>query len=229
MALIVKICGLSTEETLDAALAAGADMVGFVLFPPSPRNLSLKRATELVRRVKNRAETVALVVDLHSGGISEIAETMRPDWLQLHGRETPANVTEIRRLFSGRIMKAIGVRLAGDVALARHYVPVVDRVLFDAKAPQDSDRPGGHGRIFNWRLLQSHPSEIPFMLSGGIDARNLEDAIAVTRPAGVDVSSGVETAPGEKDTALIREFIRAARRVGGGLAPRATQRERSTS
>jgi len=226
MALIVKICGLSTEETVDAALAAGADMVGFVIFPPSPRNVSLKRAAELARRVKKRAETVALVVDLHLGGISEIAETLRPDWLQLHGRETPANVTEVRSVFPGRIMKAIGVRLAGDVALARHYVPVVDRILFDAKAPHDSDRPGGHGRIFDWRLLQSHPSEIPFMLSGGIDARNLADAIALTRPLGVDVSSGVETAPGKKDSALIREFIRAARRIDGGLAPRTTHRER---
>jgi phosphoribosylanthranilate isomerase len=204
-------------------------MVGFVLFPPSPRNVSLKRATELVRRVQKRAETVALVVDLHAGGIAEIAETMRPDWLQLHGRETPTHVGEIRTLFPGRIMKAIGVRLAGDVALAAHYVPVVDRILFDAKAPQDSDRPGGHGRIFDWRLLQSHPSEIPFMLSGGIDARNLEDAIVLTQPLGVDVSSGVETAPGKKDPALIRDFIRTARRVDkevSGLAPRALYRER---
>jgi phosphoribosylanthranilate isomerase len=129
-------------------------------------------------------------------------------------------------------MKAIGVRLAGDVALAAHYLPVADRILFDAKAPEDSDRPGGHGRIFNWRLLQSRATEAPFMLSGGIDARNLEDALAVTHPVGVDVSSGVETAPGKKDSNLIREFIRAARRIDAGMSqldPRRPRRERSAS
>jgi phosphoribosylanthranilate isomerase len=232
MALIVKICGLSTEETVDAALAAGADMVGFVLFPPSPRNVSLKRAAALARRARGRAETVALVVDLHTGGIAQVAEEMRPDWLQLHGRETPARVGEIRALFGGRIMKAIGVRLAGDVALADHYLPVVDRILFDAKAPEDSDRPGGHGRMFDWHLLRSRRIEAPFMLSGGIDAHNLADAIAITRPAGVDVSSGVESEPGKKDPALIREFVRAARRIDSGydeLAERASTHERSAS
>jgi len=232
MALIVKICGLSTEETVDAAIAAGADMVGFVLFPPSPRNLPLKRAAALARRARGKAETVALVVDLHAGGIARIAEDMRPDWLQLHGRETPARVGEIRSLFGGRIMKAIGVRLAGDVALADHYLPVVDRILFDAKAPEDSDRPGGHGRIFDWRLLRTHPIRAPFMLSGGIDARNLSDALAVTRAAGVDVSSGVESAPGKKDPNLIREFLRVARRIEAGMNERDAldpRRERSAS
>ncbi len=232
MALIVKICGLSTEETVDAALAAGADMVGFVLFPPSPRNVSLKRATALAKRVRGKAETVALVVDLHAGGIAQIADEMKPDWLQLHGRETPARVGEIRTLFGGRIMKAIGVRLAGDVALAGHYLPVVDRILFDAKAPEDSDRPGGHGRMFDWRLLRSRQIEAPFMLSGGIDTRNLADAIAIARPAGVDVSSGVETAPGQKDAGLIRDFIRTARRVDAGVSEldgHASPRERSAS
>lgn len=232
MALIVKICGLSTEETVDAALAAGADMVGFVLFPPSPRNVSLKRAAALAKRVRGRAETVALVVDLHPGGIVQIAEEMKPDWLQLHGSETPARVGEVRSLFGGRIMKAIGVRLAGDVALADHYLPVVDRILFDAKAPEDSDRPGGHGRMFDWRLLRSRQIEAPFMLSGGIDTRNLADAIAIARPVGVDVSSSVETAPGRKDPGLIREFVRAVRRVDAGineLDERAASRERSAS
>jgi phosphoribosylanthranilate isomerase len=232
MALIVKICGLSTEETVDAALAAGADMVGFVLFPPSPRNVSLKRAAALAKRARGKAETVALIVDLHPGGIAQIAEEMKPDWLQLHGRETPARVTETRALFSGRIMKAIGVRLAGDVALAEHYLPVVDRILFDAKAPEDSDRPGGHGRMFDWRLLRAKQIEAPFMLSGGIDTRNLADAITIARPAGVDVSSSVETEPGKKDVGLIRDFIRAVRRIDAGhsqLDERAPSRERSAS
>ena len=211
MKLIVKICGLSTEETLDAALAAGADMVGLVFFPKSPRFLDLARAAELAARSAGRAEIVALTVDMDDTGIAAIVDAVEPDWLQLHGRETPERVAAIGRQFDRRTIKALHVSEAADLKAADAYVEAADRLLLDAKPPKGAVLPGGNGAAFDWTILRGFNPGIPYLLSGGLDAGNVAEAIRITRPAGVDVSSGVESAPGEKDPDKIRAFIRAAR------------------
>ncbi len=208
--LIVKICGLSTEATLDAALDAGADMVGFVVYPASPRHVSPQRAAQLGRRVGGRAEMVVLAVDPTDADVAEIGE-VGAGWVQLHGRETPDRVAEIRRMTGLRVMKAIGIRGMGDVAAAGPFAAVADRLLFDAKPPIGATLPGGNGVAFNWRLLRGLTVDSPFLLSGGLDPGSVGEAIAIAAPLGVDVSSGVETAPGRKDADLIRAFIAAAR------------------
>lgn len=211
MSLIVKICGLSTPATLDVALEAGADMVGFVFFPPSPRHLDLAQARELGARVRGRAGKVALTVDADDATLGNIVETLRPDLLQLHGKESVARIRDIKQTFGLPVMKAIGVETVADLASLPGYAAIADRILFDARAPKDATRPGGLGMPFDWHLLENLDLEIPFMLSGGLTADNLAEALRVTRAGGVDVSSGVESAPGVKDADMIREFIRAAR------------------
>jgi phosphoribosylanthranilate isomerase len=211
MSLIVKICGLSTPATLDVALQAGADMVGFVFFPPSPRHLELSRARELGAQVRGHAGKVALTVDADDATLGGIVEALRPDLLQLHGKETVDRIREIKQTFRLPVMKAIGVETSADLAALPGYAAVADRVLFDARPPKDATRPGGLGVPFDWHLLENLSLEIPFMLSGGLTADNIHDAVQITRAGGVDVSSGVESAPGVKDAGMIRDFIRAAR------------------
>ena len=211
MSLLVKICGLSTRETLDAALVAGADMVGFVFFPPSPRHLSLETARELGRQVKGRATKVALTVDADDTTLENIVETLRPDLLQLHGKETIARVRDIKATFALPVMKVIAVETSADLAVLPGYASVADRILFDARAPKGATRPGGLGAVFDWHLLEKLDLQLPFMVSGGLSADNVTEAVRVTRAGGVDVSSGVESAPGIKDPEMIRHFIRAAR------------------
>ena len=211
MSLTVKICGLSTRETLDAALDAGADMVGFVFFPASPRHVSLGAATELGRAVKGRALKVALTVDADDALLDNIVEALRPDLLQLHGSESVARVRDIKARLRLPVMKVIAVASAADLAGLQGYAAVADRILFDAKAPKDATRPGGLGLSFDWRLLQNLDLKIPFMVSGGLDANNVAAALRTMRADGVDISSGVESAPGVKDPDKIRAFIRAAR------------------
>ena len=211
MPLTVKICGRSTRETLDAALQAGADMVGFVFFPPSPRHISLESAGVLGKQAKGRAVKVALTVDADDATLANIVETLRPDILQLHGKETVARLRDIKQQFGLPVMKAIPVATAADLAPLAGYAAVADRILFDARAPKDATRPGGLGAVFDWDLLKDLDLRLPFMVSGGLHAGNVAEAIRVTRAGGVDVSSGVERAPGVKDPDLIRDFIRAAR------------------
>jgi phosphoribosylanthranilate isomerase len=211
MSLIVKICGLSTRETLDVALEAGADMVGFVFFPPSPRHLTLAVGRELGLVVKRRAQKVALTVDADDATLAGIVEALQPDLLQLHGRETLARVSEIKRRFGLPVMKALPVELAADLAALPGYAAVADRILFDARAPKEATRPGGLGAAFDWRLLENLDLELPFMVSGGLHADNVAEAVRVTRAGGVDVSSGIERSAGIKDPEMIRAFIRAAR------------------
>jgi phosphoribosylanthranilate isomerase len=211
MSLIVKICGLSTRETLDVALEAGADMVGFVFFPPSPRHLSLETARDLGRQVKRRASKVALTVDADDAVLANIVETLQPDLLQLHGRETVARLRDIKQKFGLPVMKAIPVETTADLATLPGYAAVADRILFDARAPKDATRPGGLGAVFDWHVLEGLDLKLPFMVSGGLHAGNVAEAVRVTRAGGVDVSSGVENAPGVKDVEMIRAFIRAAR------------------
>jgi phosphoribosylanthranilate isomerase len=211
MPLLVKICGLSTRETLDAALDAGADMVGFVFFPPSPRHLSLETARELGARAGRNAAKVALTVDADDATLGNIVEALRPDILQLHGKESVARLRDIRQTFGLPIMKAIAVETAADLAALPGYAAVADRILFDARPPKGATRPGGLGAAFDWHVLENLDLRLPFMVSGGLHPDNVAEAIRVTRAGGVDVSSGVERAPGVKDIEMIRAFIRAAR------------------
>jgi phosphoribosylanthranilate isomerase len=211
MSLTVKICGLSTPETLDVALQAGADMVGFVFFPASPRHISLETARELGRQAKGRAVKVALTVDADDATLANIVETLRPDILQLHGGESVARLRDIKQAFGLPVMKAIPVERPEDLATLAGYAAVADRILFDARAPKGATRPGGLGAVFDWHLLEKLDLRLPFLVSGGLNADNVADAVRITRAGGVDVSSSVERAPGVKDPELIRAFIRAAR------------------
>jgi phosphoribosylanthranilate isomerase len=217
MALIVKICGLSTPEALDVALDAGAYMVGFVFFPPSPRSVTPVVARSLGAQVRGRARKVALTVDADDELFETIVENLQPDLLQLHGKETPARIAALRKRFGLPLMKAIAVETKSDLAAIETYELVADRLLFDARAPREATRPGGLGKSFDWRLLENLDLKLPFILSGGLDASNVAEALRVTRAPGVDVSSGVESAPGRKDPDKIRAFIRAAREAAAHL------------
>jgi len=211
MSLIVKICGLSTPETLEAALVAGADMVGFVFFPPSPRHVGLDRARALGKQAKGRALKVALSVDADDADLENSIDALKPDILQLHGKETVARVRDIKQKFCLPVMKALPVETKADLAVLHGYAAVCDRILFDAKAPKDATRPGGLGAVFDWHLLEGLDLRLPFMVSGGLTADNVAEALRITRAGGVDISSGVESASGIKDPEMIRAFIRAAR------------------
>ena len=211
MSLLVKICGLSTRETLDVALGAGADMVGFVFFPPSPRHLGLETARELGRQAKGRAAKVALTVDADDATLSNIVETLQPDLLQLHGKETTARLRDIKAKFGLPVMKVIAVETSTDLAVLPGFAGVADRILFDARPPKGATRPGGLGAVFDWQLLSKLELKLPYMVSGGLNPDNVAEAVRVTRAGGVDVSSGVERSPGHKDPEMILNFIRAAR------------------
>ena len=211
MSLLVKICGLSTRETLEVALDSGADMVGVVFFPPSPRHLSLEKARELGRAAKDRATKVALTVDADDATLGNIVEALQPDILQLHGQETVARLRDIKQTFGLPVMKVLAVERAADLAPLPGFAAVAGRILFDARAPKGATRPGGLGAVFDWHLLENLDLKLPFMVSGGLHAGSVAEAVRVTRAGGVDVSSGVERAPGVKDVEMIRDFIRAAR------------------
>ena len=204
----VKICGLSTPETMQAALDFGADMVGLVFYPRSPRNVSLEQAAPLAAQARGKAKIVALVVDADDGLLKSIANAARPDYLQLHGSETPERVAEITKLFGVPVIKVIKVKEASDVASAQSYKHVAELILFEAKAPEDL-LPGGNGHSFDWNLLKGKDGQ--FMLAGGLTADNVAEAIRLTRAPIVDVSSGVENLPGKKDISLIRKFIEQAK------------------
>ncbi|MGH6665326.1 MAG: phosphoribosylanthranilate isomerase [Pseudolabrys sp.] len=218
MSLIVKICGLKTPEALDVALESDADMVGFVFFAPSPRNLGLESARMLGERVKGRAKKVALTVDADDKMIEALVAALKPDMLQLHGNEPPERVTELRQRVGLPVMKAVLIAVKSDLDCIERYTKVADRILFDARAPKEATRPGGLGQPFDWTLLKDIDPGIPFMLSGGLEAGNVAEALRITRAPAVDVSSGVERAPGEKDPDKIRAFIRAARQAEAALA-----------
>lgn len=209
---LVKICGLSTPETLDAALAAGADMVGFVRFPRSPRHVSLDLGHRLSLQARGRAQRVVLLVDPADEAIAQAIEALNPDLIQLHGHESPERVAEIRAMVRRPVMKAVGIAQASDLQALRPYAGGVDHILLDAKPPRTAEAlPGGNGISFDWRLLDGLDRKVSFMLSGGLTPDNVAEAIRLTKPGAVDVSSGVESGPGLKDPARIEAFIRAAR------------------
>jgi phosphoribosylanthranilate isomerase len=209
----VKICGLKTEASLEAALASGADYVGLVFFPPSPRNLASEAARLLAAKARGRASIVALMVDADDALLDAVVSVVDPDLLQLHGDESPQRVSEVRRRWAKPVMKAIKVETAADAEGALAYSGIADLILFDARAPSDSTRPGGNGEAFDWRALAGVKDKVRYMLSGGLTPGNVADAIRITGAGIVDVSSGVETRPGEKDPELIRRFLRAAKGV----------------
>lgn len=206
---LVKICGLSTPESLEWALSAGADLVGFVHFPKSPRHVSADVAAALARQVGGRAKTVVLTVDASDDLLDHLVATIAPDAIQLHGHETPARVADVRQRLGRTVIKALGIGTAEDAAAAHAYAGTADLLLYDAKPPKDATRPGGLGVTFDWSLLAGVPT--PFLLSGGLDPTNVDDAVRRVHPSGVDVSSGVESAPGQKNEARIRAFVAAAR------------------
>lgn len=211
MALAIKICGLKTPETLDVALESGADMVGFVFFGPSPRNLALEAARVLGQQAQGRAAKVALSVNADDDTLHDIVAALKPDMLQLHGTETVERIVAVRTRFGLPVMKALPIATRGDLSPIREYSNVADCLLFDARPAPDDTRPGGLGKTFDWTLLTGLNATVPFMLSGGLTPDNVAEAIRITGAPGVDVSSGVESAPGEKDSDKIRAFIRAAR------------------
>lgn len=212
----VKICGLSTPETMAAALDAGADMVGLVFHRKSPRSISLETAAGLADQARGRASVVALTVDPSDEGIDAIMKIVNPDLIQLHGQETPERCAALSERIERPIMKAVGIAEPSDLAMLKAYRPHVDRLLLDAKPPKDAAYPGGHGKTFDWQILKDLDPFMPFMLSGGLTAENVGEAIRTLRDlgvtlAGVDVSSGVESTAGIKDIAKIRAFIENAR------------------
>lgn len=212
----IKICGLSTPETLAAALDEGAAMVGFIFFPKSPRNVTPEQAAALRQAAKGKAEAVAVTVDANDATLDTIVSVIKPDWLQLHGHETPERVAEVKARYGLPVMKAFSVREAGDLNAIRPYLGIADRLLFDAKAPKGSELPGGNGVSFDWRLLAALDPKLDYMLSGGLNAGNVREALAITNAPGLDISSGVESAPGIKDIGLIREFFAAVKDVRFG-------------
>lgn len=207
-----KICGLKTVEDLDAAIAGGAAYIGLVFCEVSPRHLEFSVARRLAEHARGKAKIVALSVDADDAAISAIVDATAPDILQLHGRESPARVAEVKSAFGHPVIKALPIRSADDLALVDGYIGVADLILFDAKPPEGASRPGGHGRSFDWTILRDlKDRNMPYMLSGGLHPDNVGDAIQMLRPAAVDVSSGVESAPGIKDAALIERFLRAVK------------------
>jgi phosphoribosylanthranilate isomerase len=216
MSLQVKICGLKSPEPLEVALESGADLVGFVFFAPSPRHLGLEAARQLSAQVGGRAGKVALSVDANDETLHGIVDALKPDWLQLHGSETPERVAVVRSRFGIPVMKVLPIAQRDDLSPVRLYAKVAERLVFDARPAADATRPGGLGKTFDWNLLKGVDPATDFMLSGGLDASNVAEAVAITNARGVDVSSGVERAPGQKDPDKIRAFIRAARAAERG-------------
>ena len=207
---IIKICGLSTTQTINAAINAGADWIGLVHFQKSPRHVDGEEARRLAGHARGRAKIVSLVVNADDETLDAIVRDVKPDIVQCHGSETPARIGEIKRRYGLSVMKAIGISISADLASITPYVGVADHILLDAKPPKDADLPGGNGATFDWDILKDLPDDVPFMLSGGLSPDNVQEAIERVHPFGVDVSSGVESQPGVKDISMIESFIHAA-------------------
>jgi phosphoribosylanthranilate isomerase len=211
---LIKICGLSSPETVAAALDNGADMIGFIFFPKSPRHVGIAQAARLRQAAAGRAVAVAVTVDAADDELDAIVSHMKPDMLQLHGHETPERVREAKARFGLPVMKAISIRERADLEQIAPYISIADRFLLDAKAPKGSELPGGNGVSFDWTLLSALDPGLDYMLSGGLIAGNVAGALRVTRAPGLDVSSGVESAPGVKDIGLINKFFAAVSAAG---------------
>ena len=211
MGILVKICGINSAEAADAAARARADLAGLVFHPKSPRHLSLEAARALAGRLRGKLRLVALLSDANDETVGAVLRAVTPDFLQLHGSETPERVGQLRARFGAPVIKAIAVAEAADFAAIPDYEAVADMLLFDAKAPVGAARQGGHGAAFDWQLLRGRKFSRPWLLAGGLHPGNVARALAVSGAPGVDVSSGVESAPGVKDVQLIADFVSAAR------------------
>lgn len=213
MALFTKICGLTDAVAVEAAVEHGADMVGFVFYPQSPRNVSAEQAEDLLRDVPSGVDRVGLFVDPDTDFLDRILAKARLDLLQLHGDETPERCRAISIYFGLPIIKAIKVATRDDLTAAKDYEDSVDWLMFDARPPTDGALPGGNGKAFDWTILKGAEFKRPWLLAGGLNPDNLAEAVKQAGATAVDVSSGVESAPGKKDPAKIRAFLDAARRL----------------
>jgi phosphoribosylanthranilate isomerase len=213
MPLFTKICGLTDAAAIEAAITHGADMLGFVFYPPSPRNLAAEQAEDLLREVPSGIDRVGLFVDPETDFLDRILAKARLDLLQLHGDETPERCRAVSIYFGLPIIKAIKVSTRADLKAAKDYEDVVDWLMFDARPPQDGALPGGNGQPFDWTILKDAEFKRPWLLAGGLTPDNLSQAVQQSGATAVDVSSGVESAPGKKDPAKIRAFLDAARRL----------------
>lgn len=211
MALDIKICGLKTDEAMAAALAGGASHVGFIFFAKSPRYIEPAQAGRLRQAAIGKAKAVAVTVDADDAFLDDIVEKMHPDMLQLHGAETPERVAEVKARYGLPVVKVFSVSEAADLERMKPFVGIADRFMFDAKPPKGSQLPGGNGVAFDWRILAGLDAGLDYMLSGGLNAANIGDALRSANPPAIDISSGVESAPGVKDPALIEQFFRAVR------------------
>lgn len=209
----VKICGLTRGPEMMAAVEAGARYVGLVFFEPSPRHIEIRQAALIAAAVPSGVCKVALTVNPDNDLLDRLVGSVPIDMLQLHGRETPERVAAIKMRYGLPVMKAVGVAEAEDLVQMERYFGVADQILVDAKPPKGADLPGGNGLAFDWRLVANRRWPLPWMLAGGLTAGNVAEAIRLTGARQVDVSSGVESAPGVKDTRLIRDFVAAARAV----------------
>jgi len=228
MGMLVKICGITSAEAADAAARAGADFVGLNFHPASPRNLKLDAARALSERLRGRVRLVAVLADATDETIAATISATAPDFLQLHGRETPARVAEVRARFGKPLIRAMAIAVASDFALAAAYEESADLMMYDAKAPDGAPRPGGHGVAFDWQLLRGRSFSRPWLLAGGLSPDNVARAIRSSGAPGVDVSSGVETAPGVKSPEKIAAFVAEARNAQYTAAsPTPTEEERA--
>lgn len=219
MDLDIKICGLKTPEAVATALDCGATHIGFIFFDKSPRHIDPQTAATLREPARGRAKAVAVTVDASEAELDAIVAIMKPDVLQLHGHETPAHIAAVKARYHLPVIKAFAIRDAADLDAIAPYKGIADGFLFDAKAPKGSELPGGNGIAFDWDILAALDPDVDYMLSGGLNARNIAEALQKTHARAIDVSSGVEKAPGEKDVALIKEFflaVEAARNISFG-------------
>jgi phosphoribosylanthranilate isomerase len=216
----VKICGVTTPDIVEATASAGADFVGLVFFPRSPRNIDVETARLLREAARGKIGTIAVMVDPDDGLVDSVASEVSPDILQLHGSETPERVAEIKARTGIPVMKAIGVAIPSDLGAASRYTKIADHILFDAKPDAGTLLPGGNAQAFDWTMLTG--ATMPFALSGGLTPTNVGDAVRMTGAFLVDVSSGVERAPGKKDVALVRQFIQAAKEAASSKKAKAS-------
>jgi phosphoribosylanthranilate isomerase len=211
MTIAVKICGITSPDAIDAAVAAGASYGGLVFHPNSPRNLSVDQASVLSERMRGRLKIVALIADRDDAQIQALVTAVRPDFLQLHGAESARRTAYIRGKFGVPVIKALAVAEPSDLAAAAEYESTADMLMFDARPPKGAQRGGGHGAAFDWKILNGRTFSKPWFLAGGLDPDNVAHALELSGAAMVDVSSGVESAPGVKDPARIAQFINATK------------------
>ncbi len=219
----VKICGLKTAEAAERAVALGASHVGFIFFPKSPRNIEPDDAGRIADRIRGQAKIVAVTVNADNDELDEIVSALNPDILQLHGSEDAERLLTVKAMYGLPVMKALSVREASDLEKLDAYIGIADRFLFDAKPPKGSDLPGGNGVSFDWKLLDALDGSVDYMLSGGLNADNIGEAMAQTSARAIDISSGVESAPGVKDLKLMESFFNAVRQAEAGM-PRSGSR-----